>query len=68
MKKFNIEEAIAGRQVETTDGKIVKILHHERDNEKFPIIALIENKKVVMYTIEGKFYLDKDSKNDLILK
>ena len=68
MKKFNIEEAIAGRQVETTDGKIVKILHHERDNEKFPIIALIENKKVAMYTIDGKFYLDKDSKNDLILK
>jgi len=68
MKKFNIEEAIAGRQVETKDGKIVKILHHERDNDKFPIIALIENKKVVMYTIDGKFYLDKDSKNDLILK
>jgi len=68
MKKFDLTEAIAGKEVVTKDGKLVKILYHERDNDKFPIVAIIENKKVVLYTIDGKFYIDKDSKEDLFLK
>lgn len=68
MKKFNLNEAIAGKEVVTKDGKLVKILHHERENDKFPIVAIIENKKVALYTIDGKFYTDKDSKFDLFIK
>lgn len=71
MKKFNLDEAKMGKEVITRSKKAVKILHYERDNPKFPVVAIIDNKDVVCYTIDGKFFysLDKkDSENDLFMK
>jgi hypothetical protein len=65
MSKFNIEKAKQGVAVVTKSGKDVKILLFDRDNAKFPIVAIIENKEVVCYTIDGKFFFDKDSDKDL---
>ncbi len=68
MSKFNIEKAKKGASVVTKSGKDVKILLFDRDNVKFPLVAIIENKEVVGYTIDGKFYSDKDSDKDLKFK
>lgn len=71
MKKFDLEEAKKGKQVVTRNGKEVKILHFTRDNNRFPLVAIIENKQVACFTAEGKFYYGenhKQSKNDLFMK
>jgi hypothetical protein len=57
MKKFDIERA--------KEGKEVRILHFDRDNAKFPLVIIVENKHVFCYTIDGKFYHDKESDKDL---
>lgn len=67
MKKFNLKLAKGGAKVCTKSGKEVRILAFDRKSNNFPIVALIENIKLCCYTLEGKFYLDKDSDNDLRL-
>lgn len=68
MKKFNIQLAKKGHPVVTSKGKDAKILLFDRDNIKFPLVVIIENKEVACYTIDGKFFADKDSEKDLKLK
>lgn len=68
MAKFNLEKAQNGDEVCTKKDVPVKILLFDRDSTTFPIVAIINNKKVCYYTNEGKFYLDKDSEFDLIMK
>lgn len=68
MKKFDLRKAKAGQAIVTESGKPVNILYFERDSKNFPIVALIENKKVEQYTIDGKLYIDRDSDLDLKMK
>jgi len=65
MKKFNLDKAKAGGEVCTKSGKTAKILLFDRNYKPFPLVVIINNKTVYYYTIEGKFYKDKDSDNDL---
>ena len=65
MKEFNLKLAKDGARVCTKTGKIVRILAFDRTSHSFPLVALIENKKVCCYTSEGKYYVDRDSDNDL---
>lgn len=67
-KKFNLEKAKSGADVATKSGRQARILLFDRDNNVFPLVVIIDNKKVYYYTIDGKFYKDKDSDNDLIMK
>ena len=54
MKDFNLKSAKDGAKVCTKDGKYVRLLTFDRESTSFPIVGLIENRKV-----------DKDSENDL---
>ena len=65
MKEFNLKLAKNGAKVCTKDGKSVRLLAFDRENAAFPIVGLIENRRVCCYTINGKYYIDKDSENDL---
>ena len=65
MKEFNLKQAKEGAKVCTKSGKSVRILAFDRTSRSFPLVALIENKKVCCYTNEGKYYVDRDSENDL---
>lgn len=68
MKRFSLKKAKNGEEVVTKNGSTVKILLFDRDNRKFPIVAIIDNKKVCCYTEKGKFFADKDSDLDLLMK
>ena len=70
MKKFNLFDAKKQlTKVVTREGKRVEIFTFSRDVERFPIVAIIDNKKVCEYTNEGKFYDDgRNSKLDLFIK
>lgn len=68
MKKFNLEQAKKGAKVVTAEKKEAKILHFKRDNAKFPLVVIIENKDVFFYTNDGTFYFDKKSDKDLKMK
>jgi len=68
MKKFNLIKAKQGSKVITKNGKDVNIIYFERDSKNFPLVVLIENKKVEQYTLDGKLYTDKDSELDLKMK
>lgn len=68
MAKFNIEKAKAGEEVVTKSGIPARILLFDRDSRLFPLVAIIGNKKVYYYTEKGKFYLDKNSELDLVMK
>lgn len=68
MKKFNLKKAQRGDEVVTKSGKSARILLFDRTSRRFPLVVIIENKKVFYYTNEGKFYLDKPSENDLVMK
>lgn len=65
MKEFNLKLAKEGEKVCTKSGKPVRLLAFDRDSLSFPLVALIENRKVCCYTTAGKFYVDKNSDNDL---
>ena len=65
MKKFDLNKAQAGDEVCTRNGSPVKILLFDRSSYVFPLVAIINNIKVCCYTVEGKFYADKDSDFDL---
>lgn len=67
MKKFDINQIRSGTEVQTRDGRTAKVIYTKRDNEKFPIVAIIEEKQVHYFTIDGMFYEDKTSPNDLFL-
>lgn len=68
MKKFNLEKAKNGEHVTTKGGIPVRILLFDRDSRMFPIVAILNNKKVYYYTEKGKFYIDKDSDLDLVME
>lgn len=68
MKEFDLEKASSGAEVITKSGKEAKILLFNRSNKTFPLVVILENKNVYYYTEEGKFYKDKPSDNDLIMK
>lgn len=68
MKKFNLKKAKEGSKVITVSGKDVNVIYFERDSKNFPLVVLIENKKVEQYTLDGKLYTDKDSELDLKMK
>ena len=68
MKRFNIEKAKSGSELRTRSGRHAKILLFDRDSKNFPLVAIIDNKKVVCYTENGKFYVDKNSDYDLKMK
>lgn len=68
MKKFNLNQAKEGIELITKDGKDAKLLYSERGSKKFPLVVIINNMKVEMYTNEGKVYVDKDSNLDLFIK
>lgn len=68
MQKFSLRAAQPGKQIITRSGKNVEILLTTRDSKDFTIVAIIDNKEVLLYTLEGKFYKDKDSDNDLMIK
>ena len=65
MKDFNLKSAKDGAKVCTKEGKYVRLLTFDRESTSFPIVGLIENRKVCCYTTAGKYYIDKDSENDL---
>jgi len=68
IKKFDIEKAKEGAEVCTKSGKSAKILLFDRNYKPFPLVVIINNRTVYYYTNEGKFYRDKDSDNDLVMK
>lgn len=67
MRRFNLKEARAGAKTCTKSGKSVRIIAFDRDSIRFPIVALIDNRKLACYTNNGKFYIDRDSDNDLMM-
>jgi hypothetical protein len=68
MKKFKVNEARNGAEIVTRAGKSVKILLFDRNSNQFPIVAIIDNREVICVTAEGKYYPDKDSDKDLMMK
>ena len=68
MKKFNLKKAQSGDEVCTKNGDVAKILLFDRDNAIFPLVVILNNKMVYYYTVDGKFYKDRDSDNDLRMK
>ena len=58
MKPFNLERAKAGATVQTRAGSSARILCFDRDDATYPIVALINNKDLDCYTLEGKFSTD----------
>ena len=68
MKKFNLQKAKDRASVVTKEGKSANILYFERSSKFFPLVVLLDNMEVACYTVEGKYYRDKDSGKDLIMK
>jgi hypothetical protein len=67
MKEFDINKAKKGQKVITKEGKEAKILYFDRVHTHFPLIVLIDEKSAEYYSIDGKYYLDKNSDKDLIM-
>ena len=68
MKNFNLEKARNGADVVTKSGQEAKILLFDRNSRIFPLVVILNNKNVYCYTEDGKFYKDRPSDKDLIMK
>lgn len=60
LKPFNIDEARAGKPVYTRDGRKVRIVCFDMENDVYPILALIStnNQRGVPYEIMGNYTKD----------
>lgn len=70
MRKFNIEEAKAGKTVCTRDGRNARIICFDAKRGNYPIVALIDDKGVEYvsyFSLDGKYDNGVDS-NDLFMK
>lgn len=73
MKPFDIEAAKRGDAVITRDGRNVRIICFDRndDNHHMPIVSLIRDEgtheDIYCYRKNGKFYIDEDSPGDLFM-
>jgi len=55
MKKFNLEEALAGKPVVTRDGRKVRSII-KFDVDYFPVVAIIEGREdVATFTLNGEY-------------
>lgn len=68
MKKFNLKKAQHGAELVTRGNKPVKVLLFDRDSKQFPIVAIINNREIICITAEGRYYIDKESDKDLMIK
>ena len=60
MKPFNLEAAKAGAPVCTRDGRAVRFLCFDRENDRYPIVGLIRNlsnsyEDVVCWSTKGHY-------------
>lgn len=71
MRKFNIEEAKAGKPVCTRDGRPVRVLCYDRLGA-FPVVALVKDGDEVentqCFTTNGFYYVGRESDTDLMMK
>lgn len=72
MKPFDIQKAREGAKVCTRDGKPARIICFDKEDETYPIIALVKgydpNGEALMgYTNEGLFGVDTASPEDLVM-
>ena len=72
MKPFNLEEYLTNpsKKVVTREGKPVRIICTNRLDEKYPVIALVNNENSEIccsYTTFGKLYIDKNKDCELDL-
>lgn len=70
MKPFCLEEAKAGKPVCTRDGRPVRILCLDAKNDRYPIVALVDDdgeEGAYLYDKNGCFFTKKDSINDLMM-
>lgn len=55
MKPFNLEEALAGKPVVTSEGLLVtQIVHFENTNHEYPVFGVVDN-QITSWTIQGQF-------------
>ena len=70
MKPFNLEEAKAGKPVQTRDGKDVRILAFDKKGD-YHIVALLDgcrSEDVIVYRDNGMTSANFDSDYDLFMK
>ena len=67
MKPFNIKEYLENpnREVVTREGKPVRILCTDLDDNDYPVAAAVRNFHVDKFTADGLFQLRKKTKYDL---
>lgn len=70
MEPFNLDEAMNGGAVCTRLGADVRIVCFDRNDDRYPIVALVGKKENVwVYTKEGKFWHNgSDNVADLMMK
>lgn len=68
MKQFNLDEYLRNptRPIVTRDGRSVRIICSDRNNNTYPIVALVgENEEVQTYTRIGQYFINHQSPYDL---
>lgn len=72
MEQFNLEEYVKNpdRKVVTRDCKSVRIICTNKKDERYPVVALVQDKnsnceKTHHYTIGGKWIIEDDNSEDL---
>jgi hypothetical protein len=74
MKPFDLKAAKKGAPVCTRDGRDVRIICFDRDNDNYPIVALVKSRdgseEMNSFTINGRFYTGSDLERpaDLLMK
>lgn len=71
MKEFNLEEAKAGKPVQTRDGRKARILAYDTKND-FPIVAAIQDlnlgkEQLRAYTLKGEYWEGHLDDLDLVM-
>lgn len=68
MKRFNLEEAKAGKPVVTRDGQPARIICWDRKKEGYPIIALIGvEEDIASFTTDGRRFSYGEGHIDLFM-
>jgi hypothetical protein len=70
LRPFNLEEAKAGKPVQTREGRRATLFRFDLKANRYPLAGTIEDddgEEVAQWRIDGSFYCDGTSRHDLFM-
>jgi hypothetical protein len=68
MKPFNLQEAIAGKPIQTRDGRVLKFVAHVPEaGEMYKVVIMLGGGYIGCWREDGKYLKDEEGDGDIVM-